>query len=136
VCADSCVELFFIPGEDTATGYFNLEVNCGGAMLFNHQFARGDRVSEADCARIELAHSLPRRVDPEIAEPITWTVEYRLPFAVLGPTDVPAPGVRWRANFYKCADGTSHPHWLTWAPVDRPAPDFHVPECFGTLEFR
>ena len=25
--------------------------------------------------------------------------------------------VSWRANFYKCADASSHPHWLTWPPV-------------------
>jgi len=43
--------------------------------------------------------------------------------------------VTWRANFYKCADSTSHPHWLTWSPVDHPTPHFHLPAFFGTLEF-
>jgi hypothetical protein len=47
----------------------------------------------------------------------------------------PAPGVRWRANFYKCAEHNSHPHWLMWAPIDFPKPNFHLPEFFGTLEF-
>jgi hypothetical protein len=42
---------------------------------------------------------------------------------------------RWRVNFYKCADRTSHPHWLTWAPVDSPAPNFHLPDAFGIMEF-
>lgn len=32
-------------------------------------------------------------------------------------------------------DNTSHPHWLTWAPVPSPRPDFHTPRSFGTLEF-
>lgn len=32
-------------------------------------------------------------------------------------------------------DNTSHPHWLTWAPVHSPRPDFHTPRSFGTLEF-
>jgi hypothetical protein len=39
------------------------------------------------------------------------------------------------ANFYKCADQTSHPHWLTWASVDYPQPKFHLPEFFGRLVF-
>jgi hypothetical protein len=47
----------------------------------------------------------------------------------------PKSGVRWKANFYKCADKTSHPHWLTWSPVDYPTPKFHLPQFFGTLEF-
>ncbi|MDA0991466.1 MAG: carbohydrate-binding family 9-like protein, partial [Verrucomicrobia bacterium] len=47
----------------------------------------------------------------------------------------PAPGVSWRSNLYKCGDATSHPHWLTWSPIDRPKPDFHVPDQFGTLTF-
>ena len=40
VCEDSCVEFFFTPGEDISHGYFNLEVNCGGTVLFHHQKGR------------------------------------------------------------------------------------------------
>ena len=140
VCADSCVEFFFTPGEDSAAGYFNLEVNCGGTMLFYHQHHRGDGgpVDPADARRIRIHHSLPAIIDPEMEEPVTWTVEYRLPLDILRkvcPVTVPAPGVRWRANFYKCADRSSRPHWLTWSPVEWPRPDFHRPEFFGVLEF-
>lgn len=142
VCGDSCVEFFFTPGTDVSTGYFNFEANCGGTMLCRHQVEpqKGRRaLTHDECAEVQIAHSLPRIVDPEIEEPTTWTVEYRLPVALLekyAPVARPAPGVVWRANLYKCADLTSHPHWLTWAPVDRPEPDFHVPECFGVLEFQ
>ncbi len=141
VCTDSCVEFFFCPGTDIEKGYFNLEMNCGGIMLFHYQLVpRKDqvKVSEADCAKVQIAHSQPQIVNPEVAGPVTWTVEYRLPFDLLGnyrSVVKPAPGVTWRANFFKCADHTSHPHWLTWAFVDRPRPDFHVPEAFTALEF-
>jgi hypothetical protein len=142
VYCDSCVEFFFAPGEDLAKGYFNLEMNCGGTMLFHHQVVpRSNKVivDAADLVRIEVAHSLPTIVEPEVPGPITWTVEYRLPVDVLGkyaPDALrPSPGVRWRANFYKCADETSHPHWLTWSPVNHPSPDFHRPGDFGMLEF-
>ena len=141
VCTDSCVELFFTPGPDVAGGYFNIEANCGGALLFMHQKARGVEcvpLSEADGVALALTHTLPAVVEPEIAEPTEWLIEYRVPYAVLSGyarVTTPAPGVRWRANLYKCADQSSHPHWLTWSPVDWPRPDFHRPEFFGTLAF-
>lgn len=141
VCRDSCVEFFFTPGADIGLTYFNVEINCGGAMLFHYNPEGSETVlvDPSDCDRVEIAHSLPEIVEPEIAEPVTWTLEFRLPFDVIEkycPTATrPAPGVRWRANLYKCADRTSHPHWLTWAPVDFPRPQFHVPECFGVLAF-
>lgn len=142
VCRDSCVEFFFAPGPDISVGYFNVETNCGGTMLLYHQQDRDDpnrvEVSPEDCGRIELAHSMPKVVEPEITEPTTWTLEYRIPFDMLtGYTSVtrPVAGATWKANLYKCADQTSHPHWLTWAPVDLPRPDFHQPTFFGDLVF-
>ncbi len=74
-----------------------------------------------------------------IVEPVTWTAAYKIPIALLEKySQVAYPGhkVEWRVNFYKCADATSHPHWLTWAPVDHPKPNFHLPRSFGTLQFR
>jgi len=142
VCRDSCVEFFFTPGADVSKGYFNLEMNCGGTMLFHFQTARGMGqivIPKRELDEIESAHSMPRIVEPEISAPVTWTVSYRLPIALLErycPVSPPAPGEVWRANFYKCGDNTSHPHWLTWSPVNLPKPDFHVPQSFGLLEFQ
>lgn len=141
VWEDSCVEFFFTPGGDISEGYFNLEVNCGGTILCSHRTSREENVKMLetnDCARIEIAHSLPKVVDPEITEPVTWTLEYRVPIEMLEKyTQVtrPAPGVTWGANFFKCGDKTSHPHWLTWSYIANETPDFHRPEYFGTLEF-
>jgi hypothetical protein len=143
VCKDSCVELFFTPGTDVSKGYFNLEMNCGGTMLFHYQLVPRENpvpIAEEDLARLEVAHNMPKRVDPEIAEPTTWTVEYRLPLDTLRKyfPDLPAKpssGVTWRANVYKCADATSHPHWLTWSVVEFERPDFHMPNFFGTFVF-
>ncbi len=142
VYTDSCVEFFFSPKENSDQGYFNLEMNCGGTMLFHHQTApRTNQVpiAEADVAQVEVAHSMPAIVDPEIEEDTTWYVEYRIPFSVLASyRDFPIPenGTVWRANLYKCADATSHPHWLTWAFIDLPSPNFHQPDFFGILEFQ
>ncbi len=141
VYKDSCVEFFFTPGFDLSLGYFNLEMNCSGTMLFHFQpRPREDRIviPASECTRVERVHSFPRIVLPEIQEPVTWTLAYEIPYDLLEiycPVVKPGPEAVWRANFYKCGDHTSHPHWLTWAPVDRPKPDFHCPEFFGTLAF-
>jgi hypothetical protein len=141
VYKDSCVEFFFIPGEDTELGYFNLEMNCGGTMLFHHQLKPREGsvdIHPRHISEIEVAASLPKIVDPEIKSDTTWVVEYRIPFSILKDYfefNIPGEGSLWRANFYKCADESSHPHWLTWAPVQKPTPDFHMPEFFGHIEF-
>jgi hypothetical protein len=142
VWEDSCAEFFFTPSTDISQGYFNIEMNAGGTMLFNHQMKpREDKVlvTETDCDQVEIFHSQPKIIDPEITKPTTWILEYRVPFAVIekyAPFTKPSLGVTWKANFYKCGDETSHPHWITWSVVDRPQPDFHRPEYFGTLEFK
>lgn len=141
VWQDSCAEFFFTPGPDVTVGYFNVEMNCGGTMLFHFQKRSGnDKVVLPNevCEQVETYHSMPKIVEPEISEPTTWILEYRLPITVLAnycPVVRPAPGVTWRANFNKCADLTSGPHWLTWAPIDHPEPMFHAPHAFGTLVF-
>lgn len=142
VYLDSCVEFFFTPGTDIKEGYFNLEMNCGGTMLFHHQMKPRDEqthLSEEHLQQVEVAHTLPEIIDPEMVGDTTWIVEYRIPFSILSnyhSFSEPEAGTIWRANFYKCADQTSHPHWLTWSPIDFPRPNFHVPEYFGILEFQ
>ena len=142
VYLDSCVEFFFSPEDGIKDGYFNLEMNCGGTMLFHHQMEPRTKqtfISEDHIAQVEVATTLPEIVDPEIIEDTTWVAEYRIPFSVLSnyhSFSNPGAGSVWRANFYKCADKTSHPHWLTWSPIDFPKPNFHVPEYFGILEFQ
>lgn len=141
VCKDSCVEFFFTPGPDITAGYFNLEVNCGGTMLFHYQTdpdAEKNAVAISDCRRIKIFHNMPKIVEPEISTPTTWLIQYRLPYDILekyAKIIKPAPGVIWRANFYKIASWTSHPHWLTWSFVDYPKPKFHAPQFFGILHF-
>lgn len=141
VYKDSCVEFFFTPGSDVSRGYFNLEMNCGGTMLFHFQMQpRKNKIviPVSECSQIRCTHSLPGIINPEIKEPITWTVAYQIPITLLEKycqVTSPGPQALWRVNFYKCADDTSHPHWLTWAPVDHPKPNFHHPQSFGILEF-
>lgn len=143
VYQDSCVELFLQPRAEL--GYFNFEFNCGGALLSYYvvdptRLPGGLRdftpLAEEDARRVAIYHSLPPTVEPELAAPTEWRLEFRMPFALLeryvGPLGC-VSGQEWRANLYKCADGTSHPHWASWAPVDEL--NFHLPRCFGILRF-
>jgi len=135
VWEDAAVELFFCPDTSSMDRYFNLEINCGGTALLGY---RHKKPVEADINRIEIAHSLPQKVDPEITSPVVWTLEYRVPLAMLesyAPVVRPAKGVRWRANFCKIAENSSNPHYMTWSPIDAPDPSFHMPAFFGSLQF-
>src|SRR5690606_13057397 len=136
-----CVEFFFSPDSNLPGRYFNLEVNAGGTPLMHYVTTpRKNFIKFAveDFAQIEIAHSLPAFIEPDMAGWVPWTIEYRVPFSLLekyAKITRPRAGVSWRANFYKTAGHTSNPHYLTWAPVDNPVPDFHLPKYFGTLEF-
>jgi len=143
VYRDSCVEIFLQPKPER--GYLNFEMNAGGALLASHitdhrrtpdGFAAFTRLTEEDGRLVGVRSSLPRVVDPEVDGPLDWELAFFVPFPLLekyvGPIGSLA-GQRWRANLYKCGDGTSHPHWASWSPVD--ALNFHLPRCFGTLVF-
>ncbi len=143
VWKDSCVEFFVKPKE--GKGYFNFEFNCGGAFLCyyitDHRrspagFAKAEKIPAGLAAGIQVRSSMPRVVDPEIAEPTTWFLSFSIPFSILEHytgAARPLPGERWRGNFFKCAEEVSHPHWAAWSPV--PELNFHLPECFGDLVF-
>jgi hypothetical protein len=141
VFQDSCVEFFFTPSSDISAGYFNIEINCIGTMLMHYQSEKDKNrifVDVANAEQIKRCASLSGPIAQEIAEPVSWTLEYCVPIDMLKKyTEVenPAPGIIWPANLYKCADKTSRPHWLTWSPIELPEPDFHQPKFFGTLEF-
>ncbi len=144
VWKDSCVELFIQPRPEG--GYFNFEVNCGGAMLLSliedprrtdGGFARCRMVEDAWMERISIYHSLPQRVEPEIVEPLDWVVQYAVPFELFEAylrRRVRPDGESWRGNLYKCGDETSHPHWASWSPIGEEL-DFHRPNTFGVIAF-
>lgn len=144
VWEDAAVEFFVQPKPDR--GYFNFEINCGGTMLLSYHEnpAYRDPAPKKDesvpwelASSVVIYHSLPEVVDPEIAEPVTWQIEYFIPFKLLeeyvGPLgDV--GGQQWRANFYKIAENNSHLHYGAWSPILE-GNSFHSPQFFGILRF-
>lgn len=143
VWKDSCVEIFLQPRPNS--GYFNLEMNAGGAHLCNYiedperipgGFKKFTRLPPEIGLKFQVRSSLPKVIDPEIAEPLTWWMNFYAPFEIFEHYAGPLGQVRgqnWRGNFYKCGDEGSHPHWGSWAPVD--VFNFHTPRCFGVLRF-
>ena len=151
VCEDSCCEFFVAPAaeSDARTSYINFEVNAAGTMLAYHCVPGSETqaLSMTDAASILVSSSLdPKRttaadagraIDPEITA--TYGVEIRVPWHIFrtyfGVEAPPPSGSRWRCNFYKCGDKTSHPHWGSWAPVGSERPNFHRPADFQQLAF-
>lgn len=141
VCTDSCVEIFIQPKPEM--GYFNFEINCGGTLLVSYivdstrttdGFKEFTPLPEEDGKMVRIYHSMPTTTHPEIEDPVEWIVECFIPFTLLEKyvgAIRPVIGQRWRANLYKCADNSSHPHWASWAPIDEL--NFHLPRCFGTI---
>lgn len=143
VYKDSCVEFFAQP--PSAAGYFNFEFNCGGALLasyvtnptrVNGRIQECSPLPAEDDGRIVRFHSLPSMIEPELQKPVTWFLEFFIPFSIMEPfagrIEMLQDGV-WRGNFYKCGDETSHPHWSAWSPIDEK--NFHLPAHFGLLRF-
>ena len=141
VWEDGAVEFFFAPDLKTPLIYFNLETNCGGTPLMHYNLVprkESIELSADDIRKIEIAHTLPRIIDPEMKDPVAWTLEYRIPLTILekyGSLTRPAKGVEWKANFYKIAENNSNPHYITWSVIQIDKPDFHRPEFFGKLIF-
>ena len=142
VSENSCVEFFFSPDSAQPLWYFNLEINAGGTPLIffiKKPWSGYTALKHEDIKSIEIAHSLPAIVNPEIKEPTTWTIEYRIPLAMLkkyANVTQPSAGVKWKGNFYKTGSETSNPNYMTWSYVEHPKPNFHLPQFFGDLIFQ
>lgn len=141
VSENSCVEFFFAPDSALPLHYFNLEINAGGTPLMFYiikPWSGVTKLKDGEIKNIEIAHSLPSVVDPEMEGPVTWTIEYRIPLGLLkkySNVSQPAPGVQWKGNFYKTGSKTSNPNYMTWSFVDNEKPNFHLPQFFGKLIF-
>ena len=138
VCRDSCVEFFVQPVN--AERYFNFEMNCGGTILLYHIKALStkefDLVPESDLCTIERYHTLPKFIDEEITEPVTWYLGFGIPISFFEKYSKVSPalsGQVWTANFTKCADKCSTPAWLSWQQFEKCS--FHQPDKFADLIF-
>ncbi|MGL5228778.1 MAG: carbohydrate-binding family 9-like protein [Bacteroidales bacterium] len=134
VWQDSCVEFFTqIPGENS---YYNFEFNCIGTCLASKRISREEStpLDPDTMAKIIRYPSLGNRPFREMQGLFAWDLIVIIPFEVIGLDGNHLPE-KIKANFYKCADGTSLPHYLSWNPIKTEKPDFHRPEYFGEIYF-
>lgn len=134
VWEDSCVEFFCrVPGDDH---YMNFETNCIGAMVASRRKGRDQEVQALtpdEMAQIKRVCAYPREIIEEKDGIYEWTVELQIPLKLIFRDRQPQFPQTLQANFYKCADKTQKPHFLSWKPIDLPKPNFHCPEFFGEI---
>lgn len=132
---DSCVE-FFISFD--GTGYYNFEFSCIGKMLLGF---RKDRTS-AWAATPEVYDMIKRystlgtecfaekKIEGE------WELTVAIPKeAFFAHNFETLEGLFAMGNAYKCGDGLSKPHYLSWNPIINDTPNFHLQQYFGRLKF-
>lgn len=136
VSKDSCVEFFVAPANDGM--YYNFEFNSIGTCLAGSGTGRHDSKT-IDPALADKIARLPDISTKPFAErkgDIEWTLTVAIPVELLFRHETgDLGGQSFRANFYKCGDELSRPHYLTWNPVAWEKPDFHRPESFGLINF-
>ena len=116
-------EVFLQPNESDRRRYKEFEIGPNG-MWVDLDIAPGEKR--------DLKSELRRRVALHEASK-TWIAELALPMKSLVERFDPAAS--WRVNFFR-VEGASEPRFYSaWQPTGTPAPNFHVPEAFGTLVF-
>jgi hypothetical protein len=133
VYEDSCVECFISFDADTA--YYNLEINCTGTILLAYGHGRSDRnyITEQKLKKIGRQVLITHDTETGL---ISWELTVVLPIEVFAHHSIASlTGRKCRGNFYKCGDLLAQPHFLSWNDIKSEAPDFHLPEFFGRLEF-
>jgi len=136
VCEDSCVEFFVSPEEDGI--YYNLEFNGIGTVLLGTGTGRENstRANPEIISKIRRLSSVGEKPVKEKSGEFKWTITIAIPFEVFFHHKVKnLKGKTFRANFYKCGDMLTVPHYVTWNPVGTENPDYHQPKYFGLLKF-
>ncbi|MDD4514661.1 carbohydrate-binding family 9-like protein [Massilibacteroides sp.] len=130
---DSCVE-FFVKTPDSPHYYINFEFNCIGTCDAAYRESRTEKIGfdEKEYMSIRRHSSLEVKPFDEQTGVFSWELTVSIPFGLIGLDSKDLPE-KILANFYKCADDTQYPHFLSWAPINLPEPNFHCPEFFGEL---
>ncbi|EAR02526.1 hypothetical protein FB2170_04545 [Maribacter sp. HTCC2170] len=134
---DSCVEFFIDPQQNG--NYYNFEFNCIGTTHLAYGPNRGNRQfidPHLIENKIQIESSLGNLPFEERTGEYSWELTIIIPVEVFVHEDgLKLKGLKANANFYKCGDQTSKPHYLSWNPVGTERPDFHQPGYFGNLMF-
>lgn len=136
VWTDSCVE-FFLALDDT--GYYNFETTCAGRLLmaFRKEREHPTHAAQAVLDTIRRYPSLGTANFPERTGDNRWSLTLAIPPQALFRHELRSwAELTATMNLYKCGDELSHPHFLSWRPIENPKPDFHLPRFFANAEFK
>lgn len=130
---DSCV-MFYVQTLGSQD-YWRFEFNCIGAINASRQVPgkEPEPLSDGQIAGISVLPSCGRRPFREIEGLFTWDILAAIPLELIGANYKDGEPLELKGNFYKCASGTSQPHFLSWSPVLTEHPDFLRPEFFGKI---
>jgi hypothetical protein len=135
VYKDSTVEFFMsIDGEN----YYNFEFSCIGTPHVAYGPGRGNRtlISTEILEKIEIKSTLGDQPFSEKSGNFEWEMMIRIPLSCFTFDNIKTfDKLNATANFYKCGDETSDPHFVSWNPIKSENPDYHRPEFFGRVEF-
>jgi hypothetical protein len=137
VYEDSCVEFFVSPADDGI--YYNMEFNGLGTCLMGSGSARENsiRADAAIVSKIRRKSSVGAAPVAPVEGTYSWDITIAISPSVFFRHNITDfEGRTFRANFYKCGDKLKVPHYITWAPIATPGPDFHQPSYFGLLKFQ
>ncbi|NDV77539.1 carbohydrate-binding family 9-like protein [Dysgonomonas sp. 511] len=136
VWTDSCVEFFItLPGS---SNYYNLECNCTGTALLAFRPGRegAEHANKGVMSLISRYPSLGNEPIDKKHGDFKWNLLLVIPAATFWKSKLESfDGIKAKANFYKCGDNLSVPHFLSWNPIRIENPDFHRPEYFAELDF-
>lgn len=131
---DSCVEFFMKKPNDSV--YMNFEFNCIGTCDAARRLSRMEKSSllTEEYMSIRRHSTVKSDIFTEKKGVFTWELTVAIPFKLMGlnPDSLPP---KILGNFYKCADLTDYPHFLSWTEIALPEPNFHCPEFFGEICF-
>lgn len=137
VYKDSCVEFFISPDQNDT--YYNFEFNCIGIphVGFGKIGTKRNLIRHEILKLITIKSSLGNQPFDEKTGEYQWEMMILIPKECFAHNkNIVFKGLVANANFYKCGDNTSKPHFITWNPVETKKPDYHQPKYFGEIIFK
>ncbi|MCM1503954.1 MAG: carbohydrate-binding family 9-like protein [Muribaculum sp.] len=119
VFEDSSVVICIQPNVEVEE-YYYFEVNCIGTMAgCIRRPGKPVEYIPADVLQtIKRTPSCGTRPFRELEGLFAWNILLEIPLGILSLENAEYPK-EVKGNFYKCASGTSQPHFLSWIPVDK-----------------
>lgn len=131
---DSCVELFIAP--DDSGYYYNFEFTCTGKLLLAYRPGReGAEVAPLSVVAMVKREASLGNKPVGLLHNCSWSLRVEIPISALFKHDFTTwSGLKARGNIYKCGNNLPEKHFVSFAPISTPKPDFHRPEFFVPIQ--